>query len=84
MDRGIIRQKITEVAMIDLCEVSNADLDRLEEFFWAGYNLPMPGWVFHMLQTTTVEERIYKLGQMTRRVCLQRTLSVGRSKILPG
>lgn len=82
MDRQKIRQKISEVAMIDECELSKGELDRLEEVFQRGYDTAMPVWAFEMLGTETLDQRIYKLGHMTRLVSLRSFLCVGRSKIV--
>jgi hypothetical protein len=82
MDRAIIRERIAEIESIAGCDLTNAGLDRLEEWFWQGYNAAMPAWVYNSLRTTTADERAYRLGQMTRRVQLQRTLCVGRSRIV--
>ena len=78
----IVREKIAELAMLDGCELSNAELSRLEGLWTLAYTTPMPGWAYEMLSTETLDQRVYKLGHMTRRVQLQSILSVGRSKIV--
>lgn len=82
MDRQKIRQKISEVAMIDECELTKAELDRLEELFQRAYDTPMPVWAFEMLGTETLDNRVYKLGHLTRLTYLRSFLCVGRSKIV--
>lgn len=82
MDRQKIRQKISELAMLDECELSRADLDLLEEVFQRGYDTPMPVWAFEMLTVETLNQRVYKLGHMTRLAYLRSFLCVGRSTIV--
>lgn len=82
MDRQKIRQKISEIALIDECELSKADLDELEAVFQAGYDTAMPVWAYEMLQTQNLRQRVYKLGQLTRLTYLRSFLCIGRSKII--
>lgn len=82
MDRQKIRQKISEVAMIDECELSKGELDRLEQVFQRGYDTAMPGWAFEMLTVETLDQRVYKLGHMTRLAYLRSFLCIGRSRIV--
>lgn len=82
MKNQVVREKIAEIATIDGCEISNAEIDRLEGVWNLGYNTPMPGWVFEMLRTETIDQRVYKLGQMTRRYMIRSALCVGRTKII--
>ena len=82
MDSATVREKIADLALLDGRELTRAQLDRLQGVFNDGYNMPMPGWAFEMLQANTLEERVYKLGQMTRRYYLRELLKVGRTKIV--
>jgi hypothetical protein len=82
MDAATVREKIADLAMLDGCELTRAQLDRLHAIFKDGYACPMPGWAFEMLRVETLDERVYKLGQMTRRVYLREFLKVGRTKIV--
>ena len=82
MDTATVREKIADLAMLDGCELTRAQLDRLQAIFEDGYNMPMPGWAFEMLQANTLDERVYKLGHMTRRYYLRELLKVGRTKII--
>lgn len=82
MDKATVLEKIADLAMIDGCELTRADLDRLLDVFDRGYECAMPGWVYEMLRSDTLEERVYKLGQMTRRFYLREFLKVGRTKIV--
>ena len=82
MDSAMVREKIADLALLDGCELTRAQLDRLQGVFDDGYNMPMPGWAFEMLQANTLDERVYKLGQMTRRYFLREFLKVGRTKIV--
>jgi hypothetical protein len=81
IDKKMIRSRIEELERVAGCDLSNADLDRLEGWFWDGYKTAMPAWAFHQIGNDTAEKRSYKLGQMTRRIQLQRTLCVGRSRV---
>ncbi len=82
INHKIVREKIAELALLDGCELTKAELDRLEGVWTLAYTTPMPGWAYEMLQSQTLDQRVYKLGQMTRRVQLQNTLCIGRSKIV--
>ena len=82
MDAATVREKIADLAMLDGCELTRAQLDRLYAIFSDAYDCPMPGWAFDMLRSDTLDERVYKLGQMTRRVYLREFLKVGRTKIV--
>ena len=82
MDSATVREKIADLALLDGCELTRAQFDRLQGVFDDGYNMPMPGWAFEMLQANTLEERVYKLGQMTRRYFLREFLKIGRTKII--
>jgi hypothetical protein len=81
MDRRIVREKLAELELVAGCEVTNAGLDELERWFDRGYNTALPESKWSKLPVRTSQERAFLLGNLTRRIELQKTLCVGRSLI---
>jgi hypothetical protein len=81
MDRSFIREKIVDLAILEKCEITTADIDYLETVWRKGHATPMPGWVFAQLPTNTLEDKVFKLGVLTSKMQVRAALLPGRTKI---
>jgi hypothetical protein len=82
MDRSIVRLKIEEVAQLDGCELTNKQLADLEELYWRSFETPMPGAWVDQLPANDLDQRVYKMAQLARRIYLRSFLCIGRSRIV--